>query len=126
MPGATRAVEKFNHHLDGHHTEARSAALGAVSGAASIKDVIERSHFLEGMDEATASEVLAVLSALPPAIDKAFLATLQSTLERGIPVGIGWKVGVHFALRVEEITDEGAARVDIVLFTPNGRKFVKG
>jgi hypothetical protein len=120
MPGATPSIQKANHILSGSDSGAKSDALEAVTGAASILDAIDNLQFLADIEEEFATEVRAVLTALPEPIDHAFLAAIKSALGSGAPVTLAWKEEEVIGLRVSE----SAGEISIVLSTPHGTTFV--
>ena len=71
---------KINELLARDDLDAYRNGQQAVSGAASVRDAVERSNILDGFTAEEAAEARAVLDALPPAIDAAILAALARGL----------------------------------------------
>jgi hypothetical protein len=120
MPGALIAADKANSLFDVTNADGRSTASDALSGATRVREAVNKANLLEGVDAALQNEIHAVLEALPPAVDQALLAALQSVLSRGVAVSVSWELGRPIGLRLEEDGENG---VRIVLITPDGREF---
>lgn len=95
--------------------------MDAVREAASCREAVNRADLLQGVNPDLVDEIHAVLDALPHAVDQALLAALQSVLDRGVAVTVGWELGRLIGLRLEEDGDG----VRIVLITPDGREFTR-
>ncbi len=102
-------------------TETYAAARTATEGARSLRDVIEDTGILDrlGTDEERA-EAVAVLDALPRALDEALLAAGRSAFARELPIRARWVEGDTWAVRVVE--ERGWLRVTIE--SPDGMEFV--
>jgi hypothetical protein len=94
----------------------------AVSGAASVRQAVERANILDGFTAEEAVEARAVLDALPRAVDTAILAALGAAFARDAPGRFEWHEGAFIELRVWEEPTGG--RVRIVLVSPQGQTFV--
>ncbi|HEY1830454.1 MAG TPA: hypothetical protein VGG38_09440 [Acidimicrobiales bacterium] len=121
MPGAAIAADKVNSLTDVANPNGRSTAMDAVREAASCREAVNRADLLQGVNPDLVDEIHAVLDALPHAVDQALLAALQSVLDRGVAVTVGWELGRLIGLRLEEDGDG----VRIVLITPDGREFTR-
>jgi hypothetical protein len=125
MPAAGPIKREARRFLDGNSREDQEAAHLAVTGASSVREAIERVGLLDALDDPDVAESLAVLNALPQAVDRALLATLGSALERGVPVDLDWREAGFIGLHIKEVGQGDAGQVEIVLLTPNGRTFVQ-
>jgi len=113
---------KINEVLARDDLDAYRNGQQALLGAASVRDVIERTNILDGLTAEEAAEARAVLDALPPAIDAAILAALGTASARDAPGRFEWHEGAFIELRVWEEPTGG--RVHIVLVSPQGQEFV--
>jgi hypothetical protein len=112
---------RINELLAGDDLNAYRNGHQAVSGAASVRDAVERTAILDGFTQEQATEARAVLDALPPAIDAAILAALGSAFARDAPALFEWHEGAFIELRTWE---EPGGRLRMVLVSPQGQEFV--
>ena len=113
---------RINELLDREDLDAYRNAQQVVAAAASVRDAVERTAILDGFTPAEATETLAVLDALPAAVDAAILAALRSALAREVPGRFEWHEGAFIELRTWE--EPGSGRLHIVLVSPPGQTFV--
>jgi hypothetical protein len=95
-----------------------AAAKVHVTAEMSIKDAVEHPGFLGTMTSKEQREIRAVLGAVPPEVDRAFMASLRAALDRNARIEFEWRKG-EFA---HEARSEGDT-VHLVLATPDGRNF---
>jgi hypothetical protein len=95
-----------------------ATAKSHVTAEMSIRDTIEHPEFLGTMTKKEQREVRAVLRAIPPEVDRAFMASLRAALDRNAKIQFVWRNG-EFA---HETRTEGDT-VQLVLATPDGRNF---
>jgi hypothetical protein len=99
-------------------------AQAALDAADTVRDAVEAVGVLEDMEPDLVTEARAVLDAIPPAVDEAILAALESAFERGVPVEVEWSRGDVIEVRVREETHGDTERVRIVFVSPPGQIFV--
>ena len=116
MVAAIAFTTRSNELLSGNDPAQQARALQAVSGAASIQEVVDRLNFYDGWDRPEVDEATTILAQFPRSVDRGLLAVLQSALERGIPVNMEWEQSELIGFLVNE-TDNGDL-VNIVLNTP--------
>jgi hypothetical protein len=98
----------------------------AVAAADTVRDAIEGVGILGGQTERVVEEAQAVLDALPPAVDEAIIAALESAFERGLPVFLEWVEGAPgtVAVQVSEEAHRDDVRVRIAVVAPDGETFL--
>jgi len=118
MPGAAR-VEATTEAAVGTPGSANYAtAKSHVTAEMSLRDTIEHPEFIGTMTKKEQREVRAVLRAIPPEVDRAFMASLRAALDRNARIQFEWRKG-EFA---HEARADGDT-VHLVLATPDGRNF---
>jgi hypothetical protein len=118
MPGAAR-VEATTEAAVGTPGSANYATAKVhVTAEMSIRDAIEHPGFLGTMTNKEKREVRAVLRAVPPDVDRAFMDALRAALARDARVEFEWQPG-DFAFHSSSVGNTE----HLVLATPNGRNF---
>jgi hypothetical protein len=97
-----------------NYTEAKSH----VTAQTSIRDTIEYPGFMDGWTDKEKQEVRGVLRAVPPDVDRNFMASLRDALDRNATIEFEWKKG-EFDHPPPTIGDTA----HLVLVTPDGRNF---
>src|SRR5579863_6784172 len=66
-------------------------AQGVVEASDTVLDAVEAAGVLDRLDsDGGRVEARAVLGAIPPAVDEAIIAALESAFERQLPVEVVW------------------------------------
>jgi hypothetical protein len=118
MPGSAR-VEATTGAAVGTPGSANYAqAKTHVTAQMSIRHTVEHPRFLGTMTNKEKREIRAVLRAVPPDVDRAFMTSLRAALDRNARIEFEWRKG-EFG---HEATTQGDM-VHLVLVTPDGRNF---
>ena len=116
----------LNRMLEDADLEAYADIEAAVEAADTVRDAVESLGILDALEPDVAEEARAVLDAIPPAVDKAIIATLENALEHRHHVALEWVEGDHGMIEVhisEEATRDGI-RVRIAVVSPDGATFL--
>ncbi len=119
LPGLNRMLESAD-------LEAYADVEAAVEDADSVRDAVEAIGILDALEADVAEEARAVLDAIPPAVDEAIIAALESAFERGVSVVLEWVEGERGAIEVHvsEEPHRGGVRVRIAVVSPDGATFL--
>jgi hypothetical protein len=126
MPYGLSALHRANRSLDGLDPDLHEAARSVVAQASTVLEAWEGAGLFDHVDESRRDEIRSALTALPPAIDAALIATLKSALDRQLAVVVQWKPGMSCELQVWEAIDGTAGHIGILLITPYARDMAKG
>lgn len=98
----------------------------AVEAADTVRDAVDAVGILEERTDDILPEALAVLDAIPAAVDEAIIAALENTFERGVPVVLDWVEAdtATIEVRVSEEPYRGDVRVRINFVSLDGETFV--
>ena len=98
----------------------------AVEAADSVRDAVEAVGILEERIDDIVPEALAVLDAIPAAVDEAIIVALENAFERRVPVVLGWVEAdtATIEVRVSEEPHRGDVRVRIHFVSLDGERFV--
>jgi hypothetical protein len=119
LPGLNRMLESAD-------LEAYADIEAAVEDADSVRDAVEAIGILDALEADVAEEARAVLGAIPPAVDEAIIAGLESAFERGVSVVLEWVEGERgtIEVHVSEEPHRGGVRVRIAVVSPDGATFL--
>jgi hypothetical protein len=90
MPAEKRARERAEETVGDSGSTSYQRAQEIVLGVASLKDAVTVSKFLDPMSAKDKREVGAVLKALPPDVDLAFMASLREALDNNANIAFSW------------------------------------
>ena len=120
--------EQLNQILGYVTSEDYATAQAVVEAADTVREAIETGGVLDRLEnEAGRAEARAVLELIPPALDEAIIATLESAFERRLPVEVRWHE-THdevIEVRVSEEPPHDPQRVHIVFVSPEGDWFLR-
>ena len=119
LPGLNRMLESAD-------LEAYADVEAAVEDADSVRDAVEAIGILDALEADVAEEARAVLDAIPPAVDEAIIAALESAFERGVSVVLEWVEGNRgtIEVHVSEEPHRGGVRVRLAVVSPDGATFL--
>jgi hypothetical protein len=106
--------------------EEYATARSVVEGADTLQEAVEASGVLDRLDsDAGRAEARAVLDGIPPALDEAIIAALESAFERRMPVEVVWLESENelIEVRLSEEQHGDVQRVRIVFVSPPGDWF---
>jgi hypothetical protein len=113
---------KLNQMLADYDGGGRTNIRGAVEGATSVRNAVERANLFETMEGDGAVEAGAVIDALPPEADRQILAALSDAFERDVPITFEWQP--HADISVEVTPGEAPNEVHVILHSPPGQDFM--
>jgi hypothetical protein len=102
-------------------------AQAVVEASDTVLDAVEASGVLDRLDSDEGRvEARAVLDAIPPAVDEAIIAALESAFERRLPVEVVWVPSDFETIeaRISEDPYEDGQLVRIAFVCPDGATFV--
>jgi hypothetical protein len=118
MPAARRVTATTELAVGTPNSDNYREAQSHVTAEMSIKDTVEHPRFLGTMTDKEKREIRAVLRAVPPDVDRAYMASLRDALDRNAKIEFEWQNG-DFAHQARTVGDT----VHLVLVTPDGRNF---
>ena len=102
-------------------------AQAVVEASDTVRDAVEAAGVLDRLDsDEVRVEARAVLDAIPPAVDEAIIAALESAFERRLPVEMVWIPSEFETIeaRVSEDPYDDARLVRIAFVCPDGATFI--
>ena len=102
-------------------------AQAVVEASDTVLDAVEAAGVLDRLDSDEGRvEARAVLDAIPPAVDEAIIAALDSAFERRLPVEVVWIPSEFEAIeaRISEDPYDDARLVRIAFVCPDGATFI--
>jgi|SRR5258708_4041097 hypothetical protein len=123
---ASGMLPGLNRMLEAAQLDAYANVVAAVEAADTVSDAVESIGILDTLDADVAEEARAVLDAIPPAVDEAIIAALESAFERGVPVVLDWVEGERGTIEVlvSEEQHGSGVRVRIAVVSPDGATFL--
>jgi hypothetical protein len=118
MPAARRVTATTELAVGTPNSDNYQQAQSHVTAQMSIKDTVEHPRFLGTMTNKEKREIRAVLRAVPPDVDRAYMASLRDALDRDAKIEFEWQQG-DFAHQARTV----GGTVHLVLVTPDGRNF---
>jgi hypothetical protein len=118
MPGSARVEATTEAAVGTPGSTNYAQAKTHVTAQMSIRDTVEHPRFLGTMTNKEKREIRAVLRAVPPDVDRAFMTSLSDALDHNARIEFEWRKG-DFG---HEVTTQGDT-VHLVLVTPDGRNF---
>lgn len=104
-----------------------ASAQSIVEAADTVRDAVEASGVLDQLDsDAGRVEARAVLDAIPPALDEAIIAALESAFEYRMPVEVRWVRSETdmIEVRISEEPYGDGQRIHIAFVSPPGQTFL--
>jgi hypothetical protein len=104
-----------------------SEAQRIVEASDTVLDAVDSAGVIDRLDtDAKRQEARAVLDAIPPAVDEAIIAALESAFERGLPVDVRWTESGSDTIeaRITEDPPRDGRVVRIEFVCPDGATFV--
>lgn len=98
-----------------------------VEASDTVLDAVEAAGVLDRLDSDEGRvEARAVLDAIPPAVDEAIIAALESAFERRLPVEVVWIPSEFETIeaRISEDPYDDARLVRIAFVCPDGATFI--
>lgn len=81
----------LNEHLGDATRDEYANAQSVVEAADTVREAVESAGVLDRLSSDDGRvEARAVLAAIPPAVDAAIIAALESAFERGLPIEVIW------------------------------------
>lgn len=107
-------------------SEQYANSRAAVEAADTVRDAVEGVGILDAQTDPVAEEARAVLEALPPAVDQAIIAALESVFEREVSVVLEWVEGQRgtIEVHVSEEPHRNEVQVRIAVVAPDGATFL--
>ena len=118
---------RLNEILGDVDREEYASAQSAVEAADTVRDAVEASGVLDRLDSDDGrAEARAVLDGIPPAVDEAIIAALESAFERWVPVEVAWLESKNelIEVRISEDPYGDGEGVRIVFVSPPGEWFL--
>ncbi len=119
MPAAAPIRQRVARSVGNNESGSYRQAQNVVAAAGSLREAVVNSNFLDGLEDAHRAETIAVLEALPAAVDAAFMASLRNALESNAKIAFEWRQG-EFA---HETTTDDDGTVRLWLQCPSGDTF---
>jgi hypothetical protein len=104
-----------------------TTAQSVVEAADTVRNAVESAGVLDRLSSHRGrAEASAVLAAIPPAVDAAIIAALESAFERRLPVEVVWIPSEFEAIeaRISEDPYDDARLVRIAFVCPDGATFI--
>ena len=104
-----------------------ATARSVVEAADTLREAVEALGVLDRLDsDAGRAEARAVLDGIPPTLDEAIVATLESAFERRVPIEVAWLESENelIEVRLSEQRHGDVERVRIVFVSPPGEWFL--
>jgi hypothetical protein len=119
MPAASPIQHRTERVVGNTESGSYREAQSVVATSGSLREAVVSSNFLDGFEDQHRAETIAVLEALPPEVDAAFMASLRGALEQNAKIAFAWREG-DFA---HEATTDEDGTVRLWLQCPHGSSF---